>query len=120
MVSDKEAMEGYFTGNSTIYTWAHFHAWLIPLLIWVAFVTTLLFVMQCVNVLLRRQGMEPERLSYPTIQLPLELTPGVEGRALPHLFASRLFWYGFALAALIDLINGLNLYYPAIPPILRP
>jgi Family of unknown function (DUF6785)/Domain of unknown function (DUF6784) len=120
MVSDKEAMEGYFTGNSTIYTWSHLHAWLIPLLVWVAFVTTLLFVMQCVNVLLRKQWTEHERLSYPIIQLPLELTAGVESGRLPHLFSNRLFWFGFAIAAAIDLINGLNLYYPAVPPILRP
>jgi hypothetical protein len=120
MVSDKEAIAGYYLGNSTIYTWAHLHAWLVPVLIWVAFIATLLFVMQCVNVLLRKQWMDHERLSYPIIQLPLELTAGVDGRELPHLFANRLFWYGFAVAALIDLINGLNLYYPWIPPILRP
>src|SRR5262249_50785459 len=36
MVSDKEAMAGYFLGNSTIYTWAHLRAWLVPLLLWVA------------------------------------------------------------------------------------
>jgi hypothetical protein len=120
MVSDREAMAGYFLGNSTIYTWDHARAWLIPLVVWATFVATLLFVMQCVNVLLRKQWMDHERLSYPIIQLPLELTAGVEGRRLPLLFRNRLFWCGFAVAALIDLVNGLNLYYPWIPPILRP
>ena len=45
-----------------------------PVLIWTGFIATLLFVMQCINVILRKQWTDRERLSYPIIQLPLEMT----------------------------------------------
>ena len=32
-----------------------------------------------------------------------------------RLFHSRLFWIGFAVAAVVDIINGLNYLYPSVP-----
>jgi hypothetical protein len=120
MMPDKKAMEGYYVGNSTLYTRQHLLAWAAPVLLWTAFIATLLFVMQCLNVILRKQWTDRERLSYPIIQLPLELTTGADEGRLPRLFSQRLFWFGFAAAGGVDLINGLNLYYPSIPAILTP
>ena len=45
-------------------------------LAWCAFITTLLFVMLCINTILRKQWTDRERLTYPIIQLPLEMTAG--------------------------------------------
>ncbi len=120
MMPDKKAMEGYFVGNSTLYTRAHLLAWTAPVLIWTAFITVLLFVMQCLNVLLRKQWTERERLSYPIIQLPLELTAGADEGRLSPLFSQRLFWFGCIAAGTVDVINSLNLYYPSVPPIFAP
>jgi hypothetical protein len=120
MMPDKEAMKGYFVGSSTLYTREHLRAWAVPVLVWSAFIVVLLFVMQCVNVLLRKQWTDRERLSYPIIQLPLELTEGADRGRLPRLFSQRLFWFGFLAAGGVDVVNGLNLYFPSIPAIFAP
>ena len=47
--------------------------WLAPILVWSAFIVVLLWVMLCLNVLVRRQWMDQERLSFPITQIPLEI-----------------------------------------------
>jgi len=97
------------------------HAWLPAILIWTGFVVLLLWTMQCINVLIRKQWTDNERLTYPLTKIPLEITdaqPFGRGRSSVPLTKSRLFWLGFALAAALDTTNALNYYYPAIPAIL--
>ena len=123
LMPDIQAAQGYWLGHDTLYTPAHLRAWLQPMLIWTGFVMVLLFVMQCVNVLIRKQWTDNERLTYPLVRLPLEITdaqPGGRGRSGLPLTRNRLFWLGLVLAAGIDLTNSLNLYFPVIPPILTP
>src|SRR5204862_164775 len=36
------------------------------------------------------------------------------------LFRNRLFWIGFRLAAVADVANSLNTYYPSIPTLFSP
>lgn len=120
MVSDPDVFNGYFIGNDTLYRWKYLRAWAVPVAAWTVFLGALLLVMQCVNVLLRKQWTDRERLSYPIVQLPLEIAAVGPGGQLPPLFRNRLFWVGFALAATVDVVNSLNLYYPSIPTILAP
>jgi hypothetical protein len=114
--------DGFYQGHDTLYTREHLLAWCGPVLIWTIFITVLLFVMQCVNVLIRKQWTDNERLTYPLVKLPLEITsqyaPG--GPKSEPLTRNRIFWIGFAIAAIIDINNSLNYYYPQIPPILAP
>jgi len=63
--------------------------------------------------ILRKQWAETERLSYPTIQLPLEMT-----NPETDLFLRKLFWIGFSIAALVDLLNGLSFVLPSVPYLL--
>jgi len=105
---------GHFEGEAL-------HAWLPPILIWTGFVILLLWTMQCVNVLIRKQWTDNERLTYPLTKIPLEITdaqPFGRGRSSLPLTKSRLFWIGFFVAAAIDTTNALNYYYPAVPAIL--
>jgi hypothetical protein len=120
MAPDKAATLGFFTGNSTLYTLPHLLAWAGPVVVWCLFMSTLLFVMLCINCILRKQWTDRERLTYPIAQLPLDLTVGANEGRLPAMFRNRLFYLGFALAGTVDIVNGLNLYYPWIPPILAP
>ena len=123
LMPDKAAAQGYWLGNDTLYTYPHLAAWLQPTLVWTGFITVLLFVMQCVNVLIRKQWTDNERLTYPLVRLPLEITdaqPGGRGRTGLPLTRNRLFWLGFILAAAVDLNNSLNYYFPNIPAILTP
>ena len=120
MVPDEDATKYFYLGNSTLYTAQHLRAWILPALYWTGFITLLLWVMLCLNTILRKQWTEHERLSYPIVQLPFEMTQGAgAGKASP-LFRNYIFWIGFALAAGVDLVNSLNLYYPSIPNIMTP
>ncbi len=130
-LGDKNIIQGYYIGNDSLYRhrWlAHFpfiqlpylQAWLPVALTWAAFVAALLFVMLCVNAILRKQWTDNERLSYPIIQLPLQITNEASFAPRTGLFRNRLFWIGFCIAAFIDVVNSLNVYYPSIPTILTP
>jgi len=105
---------GHFDGDAL-------GAWLPAILVWTGFVVLLLWTMQCVNVLIRKQWTDNERLTYPLTKIPLEITdaqPFGRGRSTVPLTKSRLFWIGFFLAAAIDTTNALNYYYPAVPAVL--
>ncbi|MES2458947.1 MAG: DUF6785 family protein [Armatimonadota bacterium] len=112
VVSSKEALRGYYEGNSTLYTPEHLQAWAGPVGWWTLFVVVLLWCMMCLNVLMRQGWQDRERLAFPVVEIPLQMTdPGAA------LWRSRLFWGGFALCATIELINGLAYLYPNVPSI---
>lgn len=106
----QRTLDDYYRGETSFYSWDHIRPWLIPIAGWTLLLFILIFTMICLNIILRRQWIEKERLSYPIIQLPLELARG-------HIFKHRLLWLGFAIAASLDLINGLHFLFPAIPEI---
>ncbi|MDR3708926.1 MAG: hypothetical protein P4L33_11550 [Capsulimonadaceae bacterium] len=121
MTPNVDATYGFYHGNDTLYTREHLMAWLPAIVTWTGFTTVLLYVMQCINVILRKQWTENERLGYPLVRMPLDLTsnqPLGSGEGKPSLFRNRLFWIGFAIAAAIDIVNSINYFYPAVPSIL--
>lgn len=112
-VHDKNALVDLYNGvGSSLYTAQHIKAWLFPVLWWSAFVFALLFAMLCINVVVRKQWVEKEKLSYPIIQVPLEMTSEKSG-----LLSSRLMWLAFSIAFFINIINGLHYLYPMVPNI---
>jgi len=118
-IKDEAIWKSYYLGNDSVWHWKYVSAWLPVVSIWTLFVTMLLFVMLCLNAILRKQWTDNERLTYPIVQLPLQIT--TEQAFQPKgLFTNRLFWIGFAIAGAIDCINSLNYYYPSIPTVLTP
>jgi len=111
-ISNKSVLRGYYEGGSTLYTVLNLKSWLFPTLCWSVFLFVLLFVTLCINVILRKQWTEKEKLTYPIVQLPLEITK--EGGAKSFLL-NRFLLLGFSIAGGIDLINGLHYLYPIIP-----
>lgn len=109
-VSDRDALKGYYTGNANLYSWDVLRVWLPPIGWWTLFILALLWVLACLNTLLRAQWTEKERLTYPVVQLPIAMTAEDGG-----LFRSRLFWMGFALAGGLNFVNGLHFLFPAVP-----
>ena len=109
-VSDKSVLSGYYEGDSTLHTKQHLLGWLTPVLNWSAFLFTLLFVMVCITVIVRRPWTEDEKLAYPIIQLPARMTS--EG-----FFTNRLMWIAFGLTVVLDVVNGLHHVFPAIPSV---
>jgi len=115
-VSDPAVLDSLYGGNSTLYSAAHLGAWLIPALAWCGFAAALLWVMMCINVLVRKHWVQSERLTFPLVELPLQMTTGAQS-----FFRSRLMWVGFSAAAALDLLGGLHLLYPVVPYIdIRP
>jgi len=112
-VDDTSVLINYYKGESSLYHLRYIKAWLTPIAWWCVFYFTVLFIMLCINVIFRKQWIEKEKLSYPIIQLPLELTR--EGKT--GLFSNNLLWLGFGIAGVIDLVNGLHFLFPAIPEI---
>jgi hypothetical protein len=127
IVRDSSAVRGFFEGSSSLWVLEHLAAWLGtgfwwpkemgptigPFIAWGAFLFVLWLGTQSLACLFRRRWDESERLSFPVVQLPLELSqnPG-------KLLSQRVLWVGFAIALAIDLSNGLksiNPLFPAIP-----
>lgn len=114
-VSDGIALKGYVKsagGESTLYTARHIKAWLMPAMLWSVFICALMFVMMCVNVIIRKQWTDNERLTYPITQLPFEMTDIDKGL---RLFKSKLFWASFIFVGVINVINGLHYFLPMLP-----
>ena len=107
-VTDKRGLANFFDGGSTFYP--HLEAWTTPLLWWGLFLAALFSVMLSINFIFRRQWTENEKLSYPLIQLPLAMANPRSG-----FFRSKAMWIGFAVAAAIDLLNGVNYLFPQVP-----
>ncbi len=110
-VQDKGILEGFYEGQTTLYRTEVLQAWLGPTLWWTSFIVVLVFVMLCINVVLRKQWTEREKLAYPIIQLPLEMTRDSGA----NFFRSRPFWTAFILVSLLNLINGFSYLFPTIP-----
>jgi hypothetical protein len=93
-------------------------AWAVPLLVWSGFFLTMWVGMLCTMVLVRKRWTDEERLTYPIVQLPLEMIhlreqpPG----QLPF-FRDRVMWIGFGLAFAYNAINMAHALWPIVPTI---
>lgn len=112
VVKDPVAIKHFYHGGQSFLNHENLGAWIVPVLWWTAFIVVLGGMFLCMNVLLRKQWTEREKLSYPLVQLPLDMT--IEGAPL---FKDKLLWYGLAIAAIIDIVNGLHVLYPSVPGI---
>ena len=111
VVSNGDVLKGYYEGEISLYARDQILGWASPVLWWTAFIGVLVFGMLCLNVILRKRWTEQEKLSYPIIQLPLEMTNIESSR----FFKNPVLWVGFGVAAGLDILNGLNFLFPAVP-----
>ncbi len=112
IVSDKEAIDALYQGNSTLYRWDHIRPWLAPLGSWTIFILLAAWTMLCLASLFRRQW-DSERLSYPIAEIPVQLI-----RDQRRLFGSRLLWLGAAIGAtgqIVNMIHSLAPEFPSLP-----
>ena len=113
MVSDPTAVRNFYEGDSSIYALANLRPWLGPGLMWATFIATTQLMCLGVNVIMRRQWTQYEKLSFPLIALPVEMSaPGKES-----IWRSRAMWIGFGVSASIDVVNGLGTFWPVVPQI---
>jgi hypothetical protein len=109
---DEEVLRGLYMGNSSFWTARNMVAWAVPAAVWGSFIFVIILVMLCVNILIRRQWIEKERLSFPIVYLPYHMTR-TDGEK--SFYANRLLWFGFAIPAVLESLNVLNFWYPTLP-----
>ncbi len=110
-VMDRKALTGYYEGTSNLFEIENIRAWMTPILFWLLFFSALCFSMIMLSAILRKQWIEHEKLSYPIILLPYEMSKG------KSFYRNKLLWLGFAIGLGLDLLNGLNFLFPFVPGI---
>jgi hypothetical protein len=93
-------------------------AWLTPMLAWGGFTVALMLAMFCLGAMMRRDWIERQRLAFPLVDVPLAMT-GEERRPTlaTSILGNRIFWIGFALPAVLAIMNWLHMLFPAVPTI---
>jgi len=108
---------GFFEGSTTgLIPW---DAWRWPVAYWLSFNLLVVLATSCLVAYFRRQWVEAERLRYPLLFLPLEITGGFEGSAVQRGFFFRdpLMWLGLIFAALFNGARIVHEMYPAFPEV---
>ena len=113
-IHDPAVYDHYYTGNSSLWQPHLLAAWLPVVGRWTVFIGLLLWVMLCINAILRRAWMDDERLTFPLVQLPLQITDN-ESWTRRGLAGNPLFWLGALAAAVPDMLNSLNYFFPSVP-----
>jgi hypothetical protein len=103
---DPKALEGFYKGQST----PNWSLWLPQMGAWIGFMLSVAFATLCLVSLLRRQWVERERLSFPTVQLPLALME----EKVP-IFRNPLFWIGALIPFAFSCMNTFALNDPRMP-----
>jgi len=87
--------------------------WVVPLLAWSCLVLALYGLATFLTLLLYPQWADREKLTFPLVALPMEMTANAERPfAAGGFWANPLMWIGFSAAALIGAGKGLGHYYP--------
>lgn len=114
------AVEGWFNGlppGGTI-PWA---AWIVPLFAWGTLIFAMYGALACLSVMLRAQWGDREALAFPLLRLPLEMTQDVDHAdqygSLGRFFKNPGLWIGVGIVVFVQMVNGLNLYFPDVPRI---
>jgi hypothetical protein len=92
-VNDEGVLREFFEGESSFYNLQYIKGWLQPMVWWTLFLSALAFTTICINAIIRKQWIEREKLTYPLVQLPFEMTREDAGKTF---FRNRLLWIGFA------------------------
>ena len=111
VVKHPKTVTDFYEGEVNFFTGGYVQHWIVPILSWSAVIFLLMLIFLCLTALLRKQWIENEKLAYPIIQIPLEITTN------RHIFRNRLLWIGFGIAMGINLLNGLQFFFPVLPEI---
>ena len=113
--TDWSAIQDFYVGLNSV-PWG---AWAIPLVAWCSFLMALVACSVCLVLLVQRQWITHERLSFPLAQIPLEMVSQsvAADSGKPRLPASSLFWVGLLLSLGMTSLNTVARHYPAVPAI---
>ncbi len=115
IVAHLRSTTGFYEGllSGDVFPWYY---WLPPLLSWGGLLAAILTANLCTMVILRKQWMEHERLTFPIAIGLLELTgTSSASRTLASLVRSRLFQMGFLVVFVLFCWNITSWFYPLLP-----
>ena len=87
-------------------------AWAGPLLYWGPLVVLMSMGSMGLSLMVHRQWAHHEQLSYPLAQVATSFISRRNGRGVPDVFRSRLFWWGLAPILIIYMVMYLHLWFP--------
>ena len=115
-----EALRSFYLSYSSDFLMAHgpgmgawlaiLRHWAVQMAVWVGFMVIFATATLCISIILRRRWIDQERLPFPTVTVPLEIT-----REGVPLFRDKLFWLATALTFGIGALNNLHLNFPWLP-----
>ncbi len=90
-------------------------AWLVPIAVWTAIMFLVLAAGLCLLALMKRYWMEKERLSFPLVMIPLELSSAADRTGRSAFLRDPGFWIGFALSGTFTLFVVMHAVSPGLP-----
>lgn len=106
--TNKDALDTFYKGNAIL----PLRLWLTQVGVWMGFLFAFSCTTLCIVILIRKQWIDNEKLPFPTVALPLELT-----REGVPIFREKLFWIATVIVFLIGTLNTAHLNYPNVPQI---
>ena len=91
-------------------------AWIGPIIHWSWLFVGLFGFYLCLCFLMRQQWVHNEHVSFPIIQMTIEMVREPDkGRMFNSLLRNKRMWAAAALPVVLQLLAGLNAYYPTVP-----
>jgi len=102
-----------FFAGPTLVPWRY---WLVPFLLWSAYLSAYFIAAFCLVMLFRRTWEDDEHLTFPVSNLSVEMIRPERGLvAAVSFFRDPVMWVGFSLAVLYNVLNALHVFNPAVP-----
>jgi hypothetical protein len=114
--TDWYAVEGFYHGLGFV-PWS---VWWTPLIAWCSFMIALGICSISLMLLVQRQWVSHERLSFPLAQVPLVMVADQDeagGRPRGRLTTNSLFWMGLAVSFGLTALETVSRYVPALPAV---
>lgn len=113
LVQDPTAVRQFYESVGHGGIAAPWTVWVVPLLGWSVFALLLLTALYCLSRAFVHSWVREERVSFPLMELPLELLRS-EGSAAP-LWRNGLMYLGAAIPTTLIVVQTLHTYFPGVP-----
>lgn len=113
----QEVIEPLFLGNITPAN-IPWHAWSLMLIAWTTLLLLSYALLFFVALMFRKQWTEHEALSFPLLQVPMQMAEVEQAGNRYHeapFWSNRGMWLGFCIAGVLHFLKGMNAHYPDWP-----
>lgn len=112
LITYQPTLDAMFTGHASLWSSEVLKGFVKPLCWWGLFTTALLGTFASMSAILRRQWADHEKLTFPLVALPFEMTAPDNS-----LWRNRLMWAGAFIPVVINVVNNLHQVWPGLPEI---